>query len=212
MDNLTLYHSASSPNSRRVRIFLAEKRLQPATVTVDLSKKEQFSDWFVAINPRRQVPVLRVGGESITEVPAIQRYVEEIQPQPPLLGTDPLEKARIAMWDRRVELDFFAPVMEGVRNAVAGLAGRALSGPYDYDQIPEIMARSRKRVENFYIDLEARLQQSDFIAGGEFSVADITGLVSVDFATGGLKMPFPEEAQAIRRWYAYISARPSSLA
>jgi glutathione S-transferase len=211
MDDLMLYHSPSSPNSRRVRIFLAEKQLRLPKVVVDLGKREQFGNAFAAINPRLQVPVLRVGDESITEVPVIQRYIEDVQPTPPLLGTTPLERARIGLWDRRIELDFFAPVMEGVRNAAAGLVGRALSGPHDYDQIPALVERNRKRVENAYHDLDARLQQSMFVAGDEFSVADITALVSVDFATGGLKMPIPEDLANVRRWYACVSARPSVL-
>jgi glutathione S-transferase len=116
------------------------------------------------------------------------------------------------MWDRRVELDFFAPVIEGVRNAAAGLARRALSGPHDYGQIADVVTRSRKRVENFYNDLDRRLGQSMFVAGEEFSVADITTLVSIDFATGGLKMPIPEEHKHTRRWYACVSGRPTALA
>jgi glutathione S-transferase len=212
MDKLTFYQSPASPHSRRVRIFLAEKQLKLTTVAVDLGKREQFSDWFSALNPRLQVPVLRVGEESIAEVPVIQRYIEDIQPGPPLLGSDPLDRAQIGMWDRRVELDFFMPVMAGVRNAATGLVGRALSGPHDYAQIPDLVGRSRRQVENFYGDLDRRLGQSMFIAGEEFSVADITALVSVDFATGGLKMPIPEQHANTRRWYACVSARPSTLA
>jgi len=212
MESLTLYHAPSSPHSRRVRIFLAEKQLEIPAVTVDLGKRQQFSDWFAAINPRLQVPVLRVGDESITEVPAIQRYLEEVQPDPALLGHRPLDKARITMWDRRVDLDFFAPALEGIRNAIPGLASRALSGPYDYVQIPNLVDRSRKRVENFYTDLEARLRSSTFIAGEEFSVADITALVATDLATGGLKIPIPESHAGTRRWYSCVSSRPSALA
>jgi glutathione S-transferase len=123
---MKLYHSSSSPNSRRVRILIAEKALEIETVAVDLGAKEQFSDAYRAINPRVVVPTLVLDdGTAIGEVPAIQRYLDEAYPEIPLLGTTPKEKAIVAMWDRRAELEGFAVVMEGVRNAIAGLKGRA---------------------------------------------------------------------------------------
>ncbi|MGF6701245.1 glutathione S-transferase [Paraburkholderia sp. MM5496-R1] len=143
--DLMLYESKASPNARRVRIFLAEKGIEIPTKAVDFGAKEYFSDAYVAINPRRQVPTLVLqDGTAIGEVPAIWRYIEDAYPaKAALLGTTPQEKALIAMWERRAELDGFAAVMEGVRNAVAGLKGRALSGPHAYEQIPEIARRSQ---------------------------------------------------------------------
>jgi glutathione S-transferase len=180
---------------------------------VNLGEKEQFSDWFTAINPRQQVPVLVLDdGTAIGEVPAIWRYLEETYPEPPLLGRDPRSKALVTMWERRVELDGFAPTMEGVRNAAAGLKGRALSGPHDYDQIPELVERSKRRVADFYTDSDVRLSESAFVYGAEFSAADITALVAVDFATAGLKMPIPDRARALQRWYERVAARPSAKA
>jgi glutathione S-transferase len=180
---------------------------------VNLGEKEQFSDWFKAINPRQQVPVLVLDdGTAIGEVPAIWRYLEETYPEPPLLGRDPRSKALVTMWERRVELDGFAPTMEGVRNAATGLKGRALSGPHDYNQIPELVERSKRRVADFYTDLDVRLSESAFVYGAEFSAADITALVTVDFATAGLKMPIPDHARTLQRWYERVAARPSAKA
>ena len=103
---MKLYHSASSPNSRRVRIFLAEKGLSIPLVTVDLGKGEQHSDAYRAINPRRVVPTLVLeDGAAIGEVPAICRYIEEAHPTPPLLGETAKEKALVTMWERRAELE-----------------------------------------------------------------------------------------------------------
>jgi glutathione S-transferase len=100
--------------------------------------------------------------------------------------------------------------MEGVRNSVPGLKGRALSGPHDYEQIPALVERSRRRVANFYADFDARLKHVPFVVGAEFSVADITAVVTVDFATAALKMLIPEDARALRRWYETVAARPSA--
>ncbi|TCG09129.1 glutathione S-transferase [Paraburkholderia steynii] len=211
---LTLYESKASPNSRRVRIFLAEKGIEIPTKAVNLGEKEQFSAAYVAINPRRQVPALVLqDGTTIGEVPAIWRYVEEAYPaKPALLGTTPQQKALVAMWERRAELDGFAAVMEGVRNAVAGLKGRALSGPHAYEQIPEIVERSQLRVANFFADFNDRLKQVPFVAGDEFSAADITTLVTIDFAAGGMKMNIPAEFDALQAWYDKVSTRTSSKA
>ena len=206
---MKLYHSTSSPNSRRVRIFIAEKGISIPLQPVDLGQKEHFSDSFKAINPRQQVPALVLDdGTTVAEVPAIWRYIEETYPERPLLGVDATSRALVTMWERRVELDGFAPTMEGVRNAVAGLKGRALSGPHDYDQIPELVERSKRRVAHFYTDFDARLEQVPFVAGAEFSAADITALVTVDFATAALKMPIPDGANALQRWYEKVAARP----
>ncbi|WP_429349082.1 glutathione S-transferase [Paraburkholderia sp. Clong3] len=212
--DLTLYESKASPNARRVRIFLAEKGIEIPTKAVDLGAKEQFSDAYVAINPRRQVPTLVLeDGTAIGEVPAIWRYIEDAYPtKAALLGTAPQEKALIAMWERRAELDGFAAVMEGVRNAVAGLKGRALSGPHAYEQIPEIVERSKLRVANFFADFNERLKTVPFVAGDKFSAADITTLATVDFAAGAMKMSIPAEFDALQTWYDKMSDRPSAKA
>lgn len=210
---MKLYQANSSPNSRRVRIYLAEKGISMPIVPVDLAAKEQFSEAYAEINPRRVVPTLLLDdGTAIGEVPAILRYLEEIHPAPPLLGSTAKAKALVTMWERRVEQEGFASVMEAVRNAVPGLKGRAIAGPHDYEQIPALVERSKARVGNFYADFNARLAEVSFIAGDEFSVADITAIVTVDFATRAVGLAMPEELTALRRWYDDVSARPSIAA
>lgn len=210
---MKLYHSTSSPNSRRVRMFIAEKGISIPLQPVNLGEKEQFSDWFKAVNPRQQVPALVLDdGTTVAEVPAIWRFLEETYPELPLLGDHATSKALVAMWERRVELDGFAPTMEGIRNLAAGLKGRALSGPHNYDQIPELVERSKRRVADFYADFDAHLEETPFVAGAAFSAADITALVTVDFATAALKLPIPDGSSALRRWYEAVAARPSASA
>jgi glutathione S-transferase len=210
---IKLYHSAGSPNSRRVRIFLAEKGLELTLVPVDLGKGEQRSVEYRGINPRQMVPTLVLeDGTAIGEVLAIWRYLEETYPTKPLLGKTPKEKALVTMWERRAELEGFATVMEGVRNAAAGLKGRAIAGPYDYEQIPALVERSKRRVANFISDLDARLTDVPFVAGEQFSVADITALVTIDFAAKAFDTSTPKELRALTRWYKEVSARPSASA
>jgi glutathione S-transferase len=212
-NTLKLYHSAASPNSRRVRIFLAEKGLVLTLLPVDLGKREQFSDEYRTVNPRQMVPTLVLeDGTAIGEVPAVWRYLDETYPTKPLLGTTPKEKALVTMWERRVELEGFAAVMEGVRNAAPGLKGRAIAGPHDYEQIPALVERSKLRVANFLSDLNARLADAPFVAGVQFSVADITALVTIDFAAKAFGISTPIEHRALTRWYEGVSARPSMSA
>jgi glutathione S-transferase len=212
-DDLKLYQSNASPNSRRIRIFLAEKGICVTQVPVDLGAKEQFSAAYVAINPRRVVPTLVLAdGTAIGEVPAIMRYLDEAYPDRPLLGTTATEKAIIQMWERRMELEGFAAVMETVRNQAASLKDRAISGPHGYEQIPALVDRGRTRVADFYTDLESRLRASRFVAGDTFSAADITALVTTDFATKALELPIPANNNATRLWYDAVATRPSVAA
>ena len=210
---MKLYHSATSPNSRRVRIFLAEKGLSIPLVAVDLGKGEQHSDAYRAINPRRVVPTLELeDGTAIGEVPAICRYIEDAHPEPALLGETAKEKALVVMWERRAELEGFATVMEAIRNAAPGLKGRAIAGPHDYEQIPELAERSKLRVKNFFADFDDRLSEAPFVVGQRFSVADITTLVTLDFAAKAIDFPVPDEHRSLKRWYAAVSSRPSMAA
>jgi glutathione S-transferase len=101
--------------------------------------------------------------------------------------------------------------MEGVRNKVERLKGRAIAGPHDYEQIPALVERSVLRVRNFFADLNARLEQSPFIAGDRYSAADITALVTVDFAKA-LDLSAAPEHPALSRWHEAVSARPSMSA
>ena len=210
---MTLHHGINSPNSRRVRIFLAEKGLSIPLVPVDLGSGEQHTDAYRAINPRRVVPTLVLAdGTSIGEVPAILRYIEEVHPEPPLLGTTAKDRALVTMWERRVELEGFASVMEAIRNTAPGLKGRAIAGPHDYEQIPALIERSKRRTQNFFDDLDVRLRDTPFIAGDTYSVADITALATFDFAAKAINMPISDEHAALKRWYAQVSSRPSATA
>jgi glutathione S-transferase len=189
---------------------MAENGISMPVVPVDLGAKEQFSSAYAAINPRRVVPTLVLeDGTAIGEVPAILRYLEEVYPEPPLFGATPKTKALVTMWERRVEMEGFASAMEAVRNAVPGLKNRAIAGPHDYEQIPALVERSRQRLRNFYADFNARLADVPFMAGNGFSVADITAVVTVDFATKSAGIPMPDEHTALRRWYDSVSTRAS---
>ena len=112
---ITLYDCATAPSPRRARILLAEKGIPHETVQVDLKNREQLSDAFRALNPQCTVPALRTEeGALLTDNAAITAYVEARYPQPPVLGSTPLEKAEIASWQWRVEFEGLMAVAEAL--------------------------------------------------------------------------------------------------
>ena len=209
---MKFFDCATAPSPRRVRIFLAEKGITVPTVQVDLRNNEQLTPAFKAINPDATVPALELDdGTRINDAIGICVYFEAIQPRPALMGESPEEKALIAAWQREVERNGFYAVMEAFRNTVPGLKGRALPGPHDYEQIPALADRGRLRVSHFYEQMNSRLADNEFVAGPRYSVADITALVTVDFAVRA-KLPIPEAHARLRRWHTQVSARPSAKA
>ena len=206
---ITLYDCATAPSPRRARILLAEKGIAHETVEVDLRSGEQFGDAYRKVNPQCTVPALRTDdGLLLTDNAAIAAWAEARFPQPPLLGSTPHEKAEIASWNWRVEFEGLLSIAEAMRNSAPALAGRALPGPVDYAQIPELARRGLARVQRFFADLDERLAGRDFVAADRFSVADITAVVAVDFARVVKVRPGAEHPQ-LQRWRAAMGQRPS---
>jgi len=209
---MKLYDCTPAPSPRRVRMFIAEKGLTIPMVQVDLRAGEHLKPEFAEINPWRTVPVLELGdGTRISEAIACCIYLEQTHPEPPLMGRDAKEKAVIAMWEHRCEIDGFLAVVEAFRNATPGMKGRALPGTMNYEQIPALIERGRARVRHFFQWLNERLGESEFVAEPAFSIADITAFVCIQFAAWSKITP-GEEATNIHRWLEAMRARPSATA
>lgn len=209
---MKFYDCKTAPSPRRVRIFLAEKGIDIETVQIDLGKGEQFSDEFRALNPDCTVPVLQLDdGSGISEVTAICQYVEELHPEPALFGSSPEDRARVSMWNAKVEQLGLWAMMDAFRNSVKGLVDRALPGPESYVQIPELAERGRKRLLQFFERLDHQLADNTFVAGDDYSIADISAMVLVDFA-GWIKIAIPDDMEHVARWYSEVSKRPSAAA
>ena len=206
---ITLYDCATAPSPRRARILLAEKGVPHETVQVDLRSGEQLSEAFRRINPHCTVPALRTDdGLLLTDNAAITAWVEARFPQPPLLGATPAEKAEIASWNWRIEFEGLMAIAEALRNSAPAMANRALPGPVDYAQIPELAQRGLARVQQFFVTLDERLAGRDFIATERFSIADITAVVAVDFARV-VKVKTSELQPHLQRWRAGMAKRPA---
>lgn len=206
---ITFYDFPRAPSPRRARVVLAEKAIPHETVVVDLATQAQLNDEFRAINPRCTVPALKLeDGTVLTDNAGIAAWAEAAYPEPPLFGTTPVEKAEVASWNARIEGDGFLAVAEALRNSSPGMKDRALTGPINYAQIPELAERGLARLGRFFDDLDAHLKGRDFVATGRFSLADISAVIVVDFARV-VKMKPTETHAEIARWRALMAERPS---
>lgn len=203
---MRIIETRTAPNPRRVRIFLVEKSIVVPFEEVEIMQGELRNPEFSRLNPWQRVPVLILDdGTAIAESVAICRYFEEVQPEPALFGRGAVGRAEVEMWSRRVE--------HGLFQAVA-IVFRHLHPKMSNLEVPQVSAwgeANKPKVAEMLGLLDARLAESRFIAGDEFSIADITALVAVDFMRAG-RLRRPEGLTNVERWHREVSARPSAQA
>jgi len=203
---MKLYDGGRAPNPRRTRIFLAEKNIQLPMEQVDLGAMQHRSPAYAAVNPLMRVPALVLDdGMVITESIAICRYFEALHPDPPLFGRGALQIAQIEMWNRRLELHFLFPVSHVFRNSHPAMK------EMEVPQVPAWAEANKPRILDFLEIVNRELENNRFITGDAFTIADITGLVAVDFMNPA-KLSVPDDLAHVRRWHAELSARPSAAA
>lgn len=204
---IIFYDCSTAPSPRRARILLAEKGVVHETIEVDLRSGEQLSEAYQRINPLSTVPALKTeNGIVLTDNAAITAYLEARYPEPPLLGITPEEKAEIASWNWRFEFEGLLAIAEAMRNSAPSMKQRALPGPVNYPQIPELAQRGLARIQQFFITLNAHLANRDYIATDRFSIADITAVVTVDFARV-VKIKPDERYPHLQRWRERMAKR-----
>jgi glutathione S-transferase len=205
----TFYDFTRAPSPRRARIVLAEKGIAHEVRQVDLASAEQLSEEYRTINPACTVPALVLDdGMVLTDNAGIAAWAEAVQPDPPLLGTTAAEKAQVASWNSRIEGECFMAIAEVLRNTSKGMVGRALPGPNDYAQIPELAERGRARLLHFLDRFEEHMTGREWVATGSFSLADVTAGVALDFASW-VKVDANEGRPAIAEWRARLAQRSS---
>lgn len=203
---MKLYDSGRAPNPRRVRVFLAEKGIKIPVEELDLGSLQHRKDAYTAINPMQRVPALVLDdGTAIAESMAICRYFEALQPDPPLFGRGPLDSALVEMWNRRAEFHLLGPVTAVFQHLHPYM--KVLVDP----QVAAWGEANKPRVLQFLKFLDGELKSRPYVAGEQFTVADITALVAVDFMKVS-KLAVPEELANVRRWHDAASARPSAAA
>lgn len=206
---MKLYDYPGVPNTRRLNIFMSEKGIRIPRVQIDLLKGEQFEDAFREKSPNCDVPTLELNdGTCISQTNAICRYLETLHPEPPLYGTTPKQIGLIEMWNQICFTNGFQAAADLFRNGPDWFEGRALIGPHNYEKIPQLVDRGRQRIINFYNDINRHLTTQCYFAGSHFSVADITALVTVDFALR-VKVPISKQHKNLLHWHILVSERPS---
>lgn len=202
---MRIYEASTAPNPRRVRVFLAEKGIDMEYVQLDIVSGENLSTEMRNKNATTKIPFLELDdGTCIGETIAICRYFEETHPEPALMGTTPLEKAHIEMWQRRAELNFMNMV---------GMCFQHTTG-YFKDRMTPVKEWGIEAGKNAaaFLDLaEQQLASNTYLAGDTFSVADITLLCALDFARV-IKLKPNDQHKNIRRWYELVASRPSAKA
>jgi glutathione S-transferase len=203
---MKLYDGGRAPNPRRVRVFLAEKGITVPAEQVDLGKLQQRSDAYSAVNPMQRVPALVLDdGTVIAESIAICRYFEALHPDPPLFGRGAVDIALVEMWQRRAELHLLLPVSVVFRHLHPAM--KQMEDP----QVAEWGEANKPRVMAFLQFLDGELKSRPYIAGEDFTVADITAMIAVDFMKVS-KLAVPDDLAHVRRWHAAVAARPSAAA
>lgn len=203
---MKLYDGGRAPNPRRVRIFLAEKGIDVQLEPVDIGKLEHRTPDYTALNPSQRIPLLVLDdGTAISESVAICRYFEETHPEPPLFGTGAVERATVEMWQRRLEFELLGPVASVFRHTHPFMA------PMEVPQMPEWGDANRAKPGEFLARLDRHLESRSFVCGETFTIADITGLCTLDFMRLP-KIAIPAELANVARWHAALAARPSASA
>lgn len=207
---MIFYDCSTAPSPKRARMFIAEKGLEIETREISIMAGDQLKPEFLAINPFATIPVLVTDdGTVLTENNGIAAYLEAACPEPPLLGTTPEETGLVWMWNSICEFHLGQPVSEALRNGNPHMAGRALTGQRNIEQIPALAERGLARIDDFYTLLEKRLQDSEWVALDRFSMVDITAYVFVSF-TRVVKKSIPDANIATQNWFQRMKSRPSA--
>ncbi|MEM7302214.1 MAG: glutathione S-transferase [Pseudomonadota bacterium] len=203
---MKLFDGGQAPNPRRVRIFLAEKGISIDLEPIDMGELGHKSDKIKALNPLQRLPVLELDdGSVICESVAICRYFEELHPEPPLMGVGPLGKAHVEMWQRRIEMHLLLLVANAFRHLHPAMQ------TWEVPQVAEFGEANKTKALDSVRWLNDELSDREYIAGDDFTIADITGMIAVDFMKPA-RIQVPEDCERLLRWYKAVKARPSASA
>ena len=199
---MKLYTYDPAPNPARLKMFLAYKAIQIDTQQIDMAKLEQHSAAFLEVCPNATVPTLILeNGKRLTEVIAIAHYLEMLYPERPLLGVTPYEKAMILNWNHRLFQTVFMATAEAFRNAHPAFKDRALPGTHPVEQIPELAKRGRERLVAGLKEIDRELITRPFVAGEQFSFADIDLLALIEFAAWAAKVKPDDDLRQLHAWH-----------
>lgn len=204
---MKLYDFSGAPNPRRVKIFAKEKNINLELVNCDMAKREHKTPEFLKKNPSGKIPVLELeDGRCISESIPICRYLESLVPDPNLFGKDAFEISFIESRNRHIELELWTQIgISWVNGPIVGAMGL-------FQQIQDAKDASDKNVVSYYKRLDSEFSSSKYVAGDRFTVADITLLSAIDFASSMVDLKPDDGLANLSRWHSEILSRPSSKA
>ena len=202
---MKLYDFSGAPNPRRVKIFAKEKNINLELVNCDMAKREHKTPEFLKKNPSGKIPVLELeDGRCISESIPICRYLESLVPDPNLFGKDAFEISFIESRNRHIELELWTQIgISWVNGPIVGAMGL-------FQQIQDAKDASDKNVVSYYKRLDSEFSSSKYVAGDRFTVADITLLSAIDFASSMVDLKHDDGLANLSRWHNEILSRPSS--
>ena len=208
---MKLYTFAPAANALRVEMFLREKELKLETISVNVREDELFKEPYNSMNPFNCIPFLELeNGTIITETISICRYLDEQSNSSKLFGNDKEERAIIDMWNRRIELDGFLPLLHSVRNKTSFFKGKVVPGTRtNITQSPEIVERGIEMFDILLNRIEPHLSKNKFLLGDKFSIADITSHFMFNLSNM-LKIDFGQKYKNVYRWKSDLEKRPSN--
>ena len=205
------YTFAPAANALRVEMFLREKELKLETISVNVREDELFKEPYNSMNPFNCIPFLELeNGTIITETISICRYLDEQSNSSKLFGNDTEERAIIDMWNRRIELDGFLPLLHSVRNKTSFFKGKVVPGTRtSITQSPEIVERGIEMFDILLNRIEPHLSKNKFLLGDKFTIADITSHFMFNLSNM-LKIDFGQKYKNVYRWKSDLEKRPSN--
>ena len=208
---MKLYTFAPAANALRVEMFLREKELKLETISVNVREDELFEEPYNSMNPFNCIPFLELeNGTIITETISICRYLDEQSNSSKLFGNDTEERAIIDMWNRRIELDGFLPLLHSVRNKTSFFKGKVVPGTRtSITQSPEIVERGIEMFDILLNRIEPHLTKNKFLLGDKFTIADITSHFMFNLSNM-LKIDFGQKYKNVYRWKSDLEKRPSN--
>ena len=208
---MKLYTFAPAANALRVEMFLREKKIELEKISVNVREDELFKEPYNSMNPFNCIPFLELeNGTIITETISICRYLDEQSNSSKLFGNDTEERAIIDMWNRRIELDGFLPLLHSVRNKTSFFKGKVVPGTRtSITQSPEIVERGIEMFDILLNRIEPHLTKNKFLLGDKFTIADITSHFMFNLSNM-LKIDFGQKYKNVYRWKSDLEKRPSN--
>ena len=208
---MKLYTFAPAANALRVEMFLREKELKLETISVNVREDELFKEPYNSMNPFNCIPFLELeNGTIITETISICRYLDEQFNSSKLFGNDTEERAIIDMWNRRIELDGFLPLLHSVRNKTSFFKGKVVPGTRtSITQSPEIVERGIEMFDILLNRIEPHLSKNKVLLGDKFTIADITSHFMFNLSNM-LKIDLGQKYKNVYRWKSDLEKRSSN--